>query len=96
MQPNHEELWFEIRQRDGGMCLECAAEGRETLAVAIHHIVHRGQYAEELIWRPENMISLCADCHSRADSGVSRSKHLKILKRRYGYFYEHPRWLSYI
>ena len=96
MNAEHTELWMSVRLRDGGMCLECAAEGRETLAVAIHHIVHRGQYPEELIWRPENMISLCADCHSRADSGVSRSKHLKILKRRYGYFYEHPRWLSYI
>ena len=96
MVAEHEELWFEVRARDDGLCLECAAEGRTVPAVAIHHIVHRGQYAEELIWRPENLISLCADCHSKADSGVKRSKHLKLLRKRYGYTYFHPRWVSYL
>lgn len=96
MNAEHEALWFEVRARDKGMCLECAEEGREVLAEAIHHIVHRGQYAEELIWRPCNMISLCAAHHAKADSGVARSKHLKILRRRYGYIYTHPRWISYL
>ena len=85
-----------MRERDGGMCVQCWEEGRRTQAECIHHIVHRGLYAEELIWRPENMISLCTECHRKADATESRSKHLRWLRHRYGYGYGEMPWAGYL
>ena len=97
MKPEHEALWFAVRARDGGLCVQCDEEGRKTLAECVHHIVHRSLYAEERIWRPENLISLCSQCHRGADAKAMRSKHLGWLAKRYGYCYDGERpWSGYL
>jgi hypothetical protein len=38
------------------------------------------------------MLSLCNECHRKADATESRVKHLRWLRHRYGYGYAEEPW----
>ncbi len=49
--------------RENPLCVMCAAQGRDTVATVVDHIVeHKGDY--DLFWDPKNWQSLCPSCHS--------------------------------
>ena len=82
-------LWAVVLARDGGRCQDCGKIGEQ-----VHHIVHRGQAADSLIWRPENMILLCAACHRKANTLTAKRRHLQRLEGRHGYKYKERPWLG--
>ena len=75
-----------VLERDRQLCI-C---GR--YADVVHHIVHRGKATEDLIWREENMICLCNDCHDKANATEAKRGHLEYLRERYGYEYTERPW----
>lgn len=75
--------------RDGGVCVDCG-----NYAHHVHHIVHRGQAADHLIWDERNMLSLCAVCHERANGAAAKCRHLRLLAERYHYTYEEQPWIG--
>lgn len=87
---NYNGLRLQVFLRDGYRCVDCGGEATET-----HHIVPRGWKSKDDpdIWRIENMITLCQDCHlSRpghvgADNQKARYRHLTYLRDKYGYEY---------
>ena len=46
------------------MCKRCARYGKSVPAVVVHHIKHVDEYPE-LAYVPDNLISLCLDCHNK-------------------------------
>lgn len=65
----------EVRQRDGGLCRWCLAQGRVTLDdVQVHHITPLEQDPNQArAYDPEWLICLCSrggsSCHARAERG---------------------------
>lgn len=67
--------WRRFRQgilaRDHYLCVNCAANGRLSVASDVHHIVRVKQDWNKR-FDPSNCISLCKACHNKADrAGVS-------------------------
>jgi len=70
----HSAAWMRMRElilaRDHGLCQECLRQGRYTPATAVHH-------KQELLERwdlrldPDNLESLCDECHNRMRAGAS-------------------------
>lgn len=89
-----EKLRLKVLERDSYLCINCLCEGRLKRAEDVHHIVHRGKAPESLIWRLENMISLCRDCHNKANSKEAKRRHLHFMEERYGYRYEKQPWIG--
>lgn len=64
-----------ILERDHGLCQECLRHGRYTPATAVHH-------KQELLERwdlrldPDNLESLCDECHNRMRAGPSTAEGL--------------------
>lgn len=50
--------------RDGYRCKICARYGRMVSATEVHHIKHTDEYPE-LVYDPQNLVSLCKSCHNR-------------------------------
>ncbi len=71
--------WLRMRklilERDHGLCQECLRHGRYTPATAVHH-------KQELLERwdlrldPDNLESLCDECHNRMRAGPSTAEGL--------------------
>lgn len=62
----------QILQRDGGLCQDCLAQGRLTdTDLAVHHLISpfivglSQQDFDYLAWNPDNLITLCRECHNR-------------------------------
>lgn len=53
-----------ILRRDGYRCKICARYGRMVPATEVHHIKHTDEYPE-LVYDPQNLVSLCKSCHNR-------------------------------
>ena len=50
--------------RENFLCVDCKAQGRETLATEVHHeAAHRGDH--EIFWDQTGWRALCKPCHSR-------------------------------
>ena len=60
-----ESMRSKILRRDGYMCQRCKRYGRMREAKVVHHIKHLDEYPEEAL-NPNNLISLCVDCHNKA------------------------------
>jgi 5-methylcytosine-specific restriction endonuclease McrA len=56
---DYRELRKEILRRDGWKCQECGS----MKSLEVHHQRFRSQSGEDT---EENLIALCAECHSRA------------------------------
>lgn len=56
--------WQQTRQRilerDGYLCVECMRDGRVTLATDVDHRTPKSKGGTD---DPDNLQSLCADCH---------------------------------
>jgi|GEM_PF-480350 5-methylcytosine-specific restriction protein A len=66
------KAWVATRQavltRDLWLCQDCKAQGRLTPANHVHHIVElRDDWSKRL--HMDNLISLCASCHSQRHTG---------------------------
>jgi DEAD/DEAH box helicase domain-containing protein len=76
--PNWDRQRREARKRDGYRCQCCGIKQKKKKAHAVHHIVpfrefgyirginHNYVQANEL----SNLITLCASCHNKAESGL--------------------------
>ena len=56
-----------VRSRDKGLCQECLKKGIVRQGDAVHHIrkLNANNYSDEKIsLNPDNLITLCADCHA--------------------------------
>jgi len=89
MNRKQREVWDAVVLRDRGICQDCGSPGME-----VHHIVGRGYHKKrpELIWRKENMMCACKQCHDGARNQRARFRHLNILMDRYGYVYREEPW----
>ena len=63
--------WQKLRQyvwsRDRGLCQRCLKNGKITEGSTIHHIVEITQDTitdENITLNPDNLITLCRDCHA--------------------------------
>lgn len=60
--------WKKLRKsilhRDRYRCRICARYGRMVAATEVHHIKHATEYPE-LVYDPQNLVSLCKSCHNR-------------------------------
>lgn len=69
----------EVETRDGRVCLFCGKTGRGEA-----HVVSR---AHGGLGVPENIITVCRECHDRMDQSQARGMYLQIakdyLKRHY-------------
>ena len=83
-----ERLRLKVFERDNYLCT-CGK-----LATCQHHIVHRGKASKKLIWREENMISLCWLCHQEANSKMVKLYHLDYLRETFGYVYVDQPWVG--
>ena len=67
--------WIQMRDRilarDHYACVECRKGGRYTRADTVHHIRHLRD-APELALTPENLESVCRDCHARIHDARKR------------------------
>jgi 5-methylcytosine-specific restriction endonuclease McrA len=54
----YRKLHRDVLERDGWRCQNCGASER----LQVHHIRSRGALGDDAA---ENLITLCADCHSR-------------------------------
>jgi hypothetical protein len=83
-------VWNAVHKRDNGLCVCCGA-----VATDQHHIVPRSRFGDKelaLCHRPENIVELCRECHTRAHSTVSRARLLRYLQLRFGYAYDEPKF----
>ena len=76
-QKYNKKLREQIRERDNGLCI-CGKQGGH-----VHHIIFRSHYGSN---KPENLILLCQECHTRVHSN---EKHyvpilMKYQEDRYG------------
>jgi 5-methylcytosine-specific restriction endonuclease McrA len=69
--PEYEELRQRVLRRDGWRCQFCGCR----LSLEVHHQQFRSQSGEDT---EENLITLCANCHSVAH-GTVRAKRLNLL-----------------
>jgi 5-methylcytosine-specific restriction endonuclease McrA len=53
----YQVLWASILARDGWRCQCCGS----SYNLHVHHVTPRGRGGDDA---PENLITLCADCHS--------------------------------
>lgn len=53
-----------ILRRDKYLCQDCKRYGRRRSAAEVHHIKPREEWPE-LQWDPNNLISLCNECHNK-------------------------------
>ena len=84
----HAEVRERVLERDACLCV-C---GR--YADVVHHVIHRRQASEELIWREANMLSLCNECHDKANATKMKREHLEYLRERFDYEYEEQPWVG--
>lgn len=83
--PDWPDARFAALSRDHWRCLLC---GRP--AMAVHHITRIGAKGQDPAKnRPENLISLCALDHARADDRIIGDDECRrLLSERYGYNYD--------
>lgn len=65
----HTKRWERVRasilRRDRYQCQHCRRYGRLRQATTVHHIKHL-EDNPELAFDPNNLVSLCAECHNKA------------------------------
>lgn len=80
----HTKAWQDVRDgalaRDNFLCQHCLKDGKLQPAELVHHIKHLDRYPE-LGLEPDNLISLCNDCHTRVHK-QTRKKRSAIPNRR--------------
>ena len=62
-----------VLERDGFRCQVCGFDGRDLTergSLHVHHVIHLGMGGSEEKDVPENMITLCAECHRKVHDGV--------------------------
>jgi 5-methylcytosine-specific restriction endonuclease McrA len=73
-----------IRTEDNFLCLECRHNGRYVSGVEVHHIVPLSVDVDKGL-DDDNLITLCRDCHEKAECGELSREHLRSLVRMYRY-----------
>lgn len=63
--PAWRKLRAAILERDGGLCVPCRAEGRESPAMSVDHVTPRAEGGTD---DPLNLVSLCAPCRAEKDA----------------------------
>ena len=66
-----------VIKRDGGLCRECWGQGRLTPAAEVHHIIEitpDNIDDPDVALNPENLISLCRECH-KARHGIRTGRY---------------------
>ena len=77
----HSYRWLRLRRdklSDFPLCERCEEEGRQTLAVEVHHVVPvedglTRQEKERLMFDYHNLRALCHDCHVKTHQEIGRS-----------------------
>lgn len=75
-----------VLQRDRGLCVDCAACRRYTIATEVHHVRPvewertRGAMSQ-LMFDPANLVSLCHDCHRLRHAELASSDREKQKER---------------
>jgi 5-methylcytosine-specific restriction endonuclease McrA len=64
---SYRKLCVEVLKRDGWRCQYCGASYR----LEVHHIRSRGRLGDDI---DENLITLCADCHSDIHRSCLKSR----------------------
>ena len=57
-----------VWQRDRGLCVDCLKRGRVTPAEEVHHVIEitpENITDPAITLNPENLVSLCRECHRR-------------------------------
>ncbi len=68
-----------IRLRDNNLCVVCLSKGIYNPAEGVHHIVSLSENFDKRL-DDDNLISLCNDCHERAEQGkISKTELLKLI-----------------
>ncbi|MGH9732373.1 MAG: HNH endonuclease [Candidatus Acidiferrales bacterium] len=67
----YDELRKQILQRDGWRCQQCGCSAN----LHVHHIRSRSKLGDDV---PENLITLCADCHQATHRSGRRSIHRSV------------------
>ena len=94
--PEHQALynskaWQELKaftkQRAGGLCERCKADGYITPGVDCHHIVpwETGRTMEEvkrLFFNPNNLRLLCVACHIKVHQSMRTHTKEKVAERK--------------
>ena len=69
----------QIKERDNYLCQECKSKGIYTYNfLEVHHIVKLKDDFDKRL-DDNNLITLCCECHKKADKGKLSQKHLKSL-----------------
>lgn len=67
-------LYTEIKNRDNNSCVLCG----KTTDLHVHHILRKSKYPD-LIFEPNNLVTLCSDCHFfDAHSGNTNNINLEL------------------
>lgn len=63
----YDHRWVKTRarilKRDRGLCVACLMGGRPTPATEVHHVKAKADGGTD---DPENLVSICRDCHDKA------------------------------
>ena len=78
-----ESLRRRVIERDGGLCVNCGAQGDH-----VHHIIPRSRAARNSpkVWREENMCVICLSCHEKGQTKWFRERMLRLMRERHGYY----------
>ena len=66
-----------VRQRDHRLCVDCMQYGYFTPAEEVHHIIELTPdniNDPSITLNPDNLVSLCKECHKKRHGGVKRYK----------------------
>ena len=64
-----------IMKRDGYLCQDCLKHGKITPATEVHHIkfiTPENMIDPAITTNPDNLVSLCHDCHEKRHAGKKR------------------------
>ena len=70
------ELSYAVKKRDGFKCTRCGATKEEALQLHSHHIVPKSAGGKDT---PDNLTTLCIECHIKAHAGTERGDFLQKL-----------------
>lgn len=85
---NHRKSWDRladaIRDRDGHVCKKCGKpESENHRRLNVHHIVPRREcLSPEIANHPDNLISLCCECHMRVEWDSAQKRGTRRRRKR--------------
>ena len=70
-----------VWQRDRGLCVDCIKRGRVTAAEEVHHVTEitpENITDPGITLNPDNLVSLCRECHRRRHGTEQEPKRYKV------------------